>query len=143
MSANERSGWRDVQLSIRHRKYGCDVPATDIDHLLIEYDCAQPTALIEHKHLLAGAVNLSHANYRATTELADRANLPFFVVRYNPERWTYRIQPANGIAQGVVFDPATCTEREYVEFLYRIRGREAPPELLAQLNDIRPAGGTL
>ena len=44
----ERSGWRDEMLSQRHRDWGFNCPAIDIDFLLIEYNSAKVKALVEY-----------------------------------------------------------------------------------------------
>lgn len=36
--AEERNGWRDERISKRHRQWGRDCPAVDIDFLMLEYD---------------------------------------------------------------------------------------------------------
>ncbi len=76
----ERTGWRDAWLSGRHRLWGWDCPWQDIDWL--EYDNGHPVALFEYKHSSAPPLNPSHLGVQAMIELADRARLPFFGVRY-------------------------------------------------------------
>ena len=75
--AQERSGWRDEGISLRHRKWGWDCPAVDIDFLLIEYDHGKAIALVEYKNEHAprqrGATSASH---RAIADLASKAGLP-------------------------------------------------------------------
>ena len=50
MSSKERTGWRDQALSERHRAWGWDCPALDMDFVMIEYDNGKATALVEYKH---------------------------------------------------------------------------------------------
>ena len=45
----ENTFWRDGALSLRHKKWGYDLPALDMDFLMIEYDHGIPVALIEYK----------------------------------------------------------------------------------------------
>jgi hypothetical protein len=42
----ERSGWRDLELSGRHRRWGWDCPAVDLDFLFLEYDKGKAVALV-------------------------------------------------------------------------------------------------
>jgi hypothetical protein len=50
MSASERTGWRDESVSRRHRKWGFDCPATDLDFMLLEYNHGAPVAVVDYKH---------------------------------------------------------------------------------------------
>ena len=80
MSANERHGKRDNTISEKHRRWGYNVPAVDIDFLLIEYDQAKAQALIEYRH--ANGTIRQDTSIKAITDLANRAGLPFFIVQY-------------------------------------------------------------
>ena len=53
----ERTGWRDEALSKRHRDWGWDCPAIDIDFLMIEYDKGKSVALVEY----GGKTNATNA----------------------------------------------------------------------------------
>ena len=61
----ERSGWRDEWISKRHRLWGFDCPAVDIDFLMLEYDRSVPCALIEYKEQHARPVNLKHPDRKS------------------------------------------------------------------------------
>ncbi|NPV85903.1 MAG: hypothetical protein HPY45_07840 [Anaerolineae bacterium] len=125
----ERSYWRDVELSIRHRMYGYDTPCTDIDHLLIEYSDCKPVAIIEHKSEHAKPVMPGNPSILAIERLADAAKLPFFVVRYSGDfRWWW-VMSVNAIAKRILPKREKMTEIEYVEFLYRLRGKPMPKEV--------------
>ena len=150
----ERTGWRDQQISARHRLYGSNVPAVDIDFLLIEYDRSQPKALIEYKHMnsyLGDDVDLNHPNYRAIANLANGfsqvnlvgqlqpAPLPFYIVRYDFDPWWYRILPGNEAArqQSQLDGWVNVTEVEYVSWLHRLRGRNVI-EPMFQFDNVKP-----
>lgn len=45
MSSHERTGWRDMAISQRHRLYGYDCPMFDIDFMCVEYDKSMPVCL--------------------------------------------------------------------------------------------------
>jgi hypothetical protein len=45
----ESTGWRDSWISDKHRSWGYDLPASDIDFMLLEYDNMKPITLVEHK----------------------------------------------------------------------------------------------
>lgn len=73
MKAGERTGWRDQEISRRHRRWGFHCMATDVDFLLVEHHVGMPIALVEYKHWRARPVNLDHPSYLALVALADRA----------------------------------------------------------------------
>lgn len=130
MSSTERTGWRDEDLSLRHRKWGQDVPAIDLDFLLVEYDNATPVALIDYKHTRHKPIDLTHASYRALAKLGDATGLPVFYVVYADGFQAWSITAINYRAKEIVRHSRIChSEIEYVEFLYRLRKREMPEEI--------------
>ena len=133
----ERSGWRDMALSLRHREWGYDAPMVDVDWLVIEYDFREPVALVSYKR--EDAPGESEANRTAFRVLAWMAHLPAFEVRYSPNLASFRPLALNGSARRLLPEPVAMSERQYVAFLYRLRGRRAPDEVLARLTDTAPA----
>ena len=94
----ERTGWRDAALSLRHGSWGFNCPAVDLDFVMMEYNHGKPCALVEYKHKSAKAVDPKHATYRALIDLADKYSdgpLPCFVAVYDPEDWSFTVQPLN------------------------------------------------
>lgn len=118
----ERTGWRDAAISARHRQWGVSCSATDLDFVLVEHCYGVPAALVEYKAL--GVVEYFNGpNYWAQAWLADRSEIPFVVAVYDPATWGVRVYPMNQLAQAD-FNPAEeLTEREWVAWLYRTRGR--------------------
>ena len=132
----ERTGWRDEGISARHRLWGWDCPAVDIDFLLLEYDKGKPVAIIEYKNDRATEQDAQHPSYRALRSLANSASVPFLEVRYTDDYSWYRILPRNLLARKhKSYMDNAITEVEYVTFLYRLRNREAPPNVLMDLYD--------
>lgn len=138
MSANERHGKRDNIISEKHRRWGSNVPAVDIDFLLIEYDRAKAQAVIEYRH--ANGNIREDASIKAITDLANRAGVPFFIVRYryatdDGTLWKeatvdtpafFQIFACNERAEQLWFTEdiySWLTEDEYVVWLHKIRGR--------------------
>lgn len=140
MTAHERHGRRDDILSAKHRRWGYNLPATDIDFVLCEYDRQIPKALIEHRHI-NGSTRFD-SNMTALHHLANMASLPFFIVQYRYEDddgtiWNdqqrtidtpayFRIITGNELADQLWFTQDVDTfmnEDEYKAFLYEIRGR--------------------
>jgi len=117
----ERTEWRDQELSARHRQWGFNCPAVDVDFLMIEYNHAKPVALIDYKHFKAIALRRHERSMVAITELANRASLPFLVAYYWPDIWAFRVYTMNDRAQKYFTDAELLSERDYVERLYALR----------------------
>jgi hypothetical protein len=73
---------RDAHLSARHRTWGYDLPAVDIDFLLVEYFRREPYAIIDYRHR-NGRIALDSANAIALRRLGERACLPAWIVVYD------------------------------------------------------------
>lgn len=131
----ERTYWRDGHLSQRHRMWGLAVPAVDVDFLLIEYDRGRPSAIIEYKGEHAPAQFPSHPSYLALSNLGDRADLPVFAVRYAQNFSWWKITPLNKVAKLLVPERVEMSEREFVTWLYNIRGLKPPAEIFGWLDD--------
>ena len=130
----ERSGWRDMELSARHRKWGWDCPAVDLDFLFLEYDKGQPVAIVEYKHERAAPQFASHPTYQAMINLGTRAGVPVFAARYKHDFTEWVIVPLNEIAKGKIAEREIMTEREWVTFLYELRGYTPPDQLFDGAN---------
>lgn len=136
----ERSGWRDEEISNRHRLWGFNCPCVDLDFLVAEYNVGLPVALIEYKHFKAGVPNLKHPTYRALSALCDGYNnkpLPFFVARYWPEFWAFKVTPVNAASQYLV-KREILSEADYVKGLYILRRLVIEEQVLKKLNTIIP-----
>jgi hypothetical protein len=130
----ERSGWRDLSLSNRHRKWGWDCPAVDLDFLFLEYDKGDPVAIIEYKHEMASPQYASHPTYQAMIRLGTRANVPVFAARYKDDFSDFSVVPLNALAQKKLPERKNMTEREWVTFLYHLRGYTPPEQLFDGAN---------
>lgn len=129
----EITGWRDEEISRRHRLYGMNVPAVDVDFLLVEYDRGQAVALIDYKRRADKEWIKELGNLGALARLYDSsgAQLPFFVVQYRVSDWRFRIHALNEAAIEALQkhgyrDDGVVTEYDYVRFLYALRGRDMP-----------------
>lgn|SRR3990167_3462166 len=125
----ERSNWRDLSLSRRHRRWGWDCPAVDLDFLFLEYDKGKAVALVEYKHENAAPQYRTHPTYQAMIDLADRAGIPCIGCRYAWDFSWFRAVALNVNAKKWIKEPLNMTEREWVTLLYKMRGYE-PPESL-------------
>lgn len=142
----ERTGWRDEGISKRHRRWGFNCPAVDLDFLMVEYNLGLPVGLVEYKHHQARTPDVRHATYRALTSLADgyakdgKADpLPFLVAFYWPDVWAFRVTPVNEAARRAFSPSEVLSEYEYVRRLYRLRRLTLSKELSGVLNREVPA----
>jgi len=138
MTAYERTGWRDQKISERHRLWGYNCPAVDLDFLMVEYNVGRPVGLIEYKHEGASMPYLKHPTYRALISLADSANLPFIIAFYNNEEWWFQVYPINELAKAHFSTGEYLSEREFVVTLYRMRARVVRAAVFDQLNTSKP-----
>lgn len=145
----ERSGWRDQEISERHRHWGFDCPAVDLDFLVVEYNRGLPVALIEYKHHGGMAPSVKHPTYRALGALADgyhRADggvfvhdpLPFLWAYYWPDIWAVRAFPVNETARAHFGYGESLSEQAFVQRLYRMRRLALNRSLAGSLNTALP-----
>jgi len=140
MASIERTNWRDERLSRRHREWGDINRMTDIDFLVIEYlDDGYPVAIIEYKNENCKPIPTNNYNLKALIRLGDRANLPFFVVRYDSLLTWFIVMPANNKAKSIFNQRKKLTEIEYVEFIHNIRGINCDSKLIKWLTDNIPS----
>lgn len=126
----ERTGWRDLELSQRHRRWGWDCPAVDIDFLFLEYDKGKAVAIVEYKNEKAPPQYATHPTYQAIIDLGTRAGVPVFACRYSSDFTTWKVTYLNDVASKYMDNRTiNMTEKEWVVFLYKIRGYQ-PPESL-------------
>lgn len=126
---NEKLGYRDLDLNDRHRLWGWNCPAVDIDLLFIEYNAGIPVALVEYKHENCKAIQSSHPSYKAMIYLADCAKIPMIACQYSADFSTWRPIPLNDHARQYLPEKKPLTERQWVELLYTIRGFKAPDSI--------------
>lgn len=143
MSYNrERLGKRNLHYNIRHRDYG-DLSAMDVDFM--EYKDGKPVGLFETKFGLIRNIDLNAESFDALCELAaDR--YPVFCTVYYPmckdhqllgvEREgvplahiQFVIIPVNEKARRLIPSRKRMSEKEYVQFLYDLRGEAVPTEI--------------
>jgi len=131
--APERTGWRDMNLSERHRLWGWDCPAVDLDFLFLEYDKGRAVAIVEYKHERARPQMPLHPTYQAMTDLADRASIPFFGCRYKEDFSQFMVIPLNANAKSLLSEKTPMSEAGWVSFLYQVRGRKVPERVIESL----------
>lgn len=135
----ERTGFRDEWISERHRQWGFNCPAKDIDFLLAEYDRGEPRALIEYKHKNASAASINSNEHSPIRWMADKCGIPFAVVVYDDEAVLFRCIPKNTHAIGIFKSSVWLSETDYVAKLYELRGRDLFTDADFDWRRLRPA----
>lgn len=132
-------------LSDRHRKWGDDCPAVDLDYLLAEYNHGVTVGIVDYKHHTADLSRTNERTYQALSDLYDRDGNqhPFFVARYWPDMWAFRVKGFNDRARAHLCgdDWMPFSEQQYVRMLYRLRKDALDRRdlaYIAQLNNIPP-----
>lgn len=141
----ERTGWRDQEISARHRLWGFNCPAADLDFLLVEYNVGKPVGLVEYKHYQAQMPDMKHATYRALADLADgyrNVGLPFWIAFYWPECWAFRVMPVNASAKEHFRHMEDLSEFDYVVRMYQLRRMAFAHALAGQLSKMMPPMGS-
>jgi hypothetical protein len=145
--SQERTGWRDLELNDRHRQWGFNCPAFDLDFIMVEYDNREPIAFVEYKaKKLPDGYLLKDANIEVLWKLARLASRPAFIVEYYKQdgvrRWAVTgidKLAANKMSYFTktmqIKHRVECTELEYVSFLYWLRGREMPPQVASYIQE--------
>lgn len=126
----ERNGWRDEELSRRHRRWGWDCPAVDLDFLLLEYDHGKASAIVEYKNENAPPQYASHPTYQAMIDLGDRAGIPVIACRYSSDFSVWKVIPLNDAAKQYVSGRVELDEAGWVKLLYRVRGYDVPQSVI-------------
>lgn len=126
MSKMERTGWRCEHISQRHRVWGYNCPAVDLDFVVVEYNHGLPVALIEYKDRRAQKPDTTHPTYKALASLANCYSpgaIPFFIAVYCPDEWWFTVHPINVAAKNYykTGHSATMTEQQFVRSLYLMR----------------------
>ena len=143
MTSNEQHYKRDAWLSSRHRTWGYNVPAMDVDFLMVEYDKCVPKGIIDYKHEHA-ILDLTNVGAKTLCNLGNMASIPAFIVQYghsNQDGWWgevpedskpyFVIWPLNEHANRFMLSnnlksSEQINEISFVEFLYQLRGRKIP-----------------
>jgi len=132
--SQERTGWRDENLSRRHRCWGWDCPAVDLDFLLLEYDKGKASALVEYKHEQAAEQYVGHPTYQAMIDLGNRAGIPVIACRYSDDFSKWKVVPLNSAAKKYIPKRIELSEMEWIKLLYLIRGYQVPQDVLDGLS---------
>lgn len=129
--------FNDDAISMRHRNFfGRNLPCVNIDFLGIHYDRTEITDFVEFKDCHIKEINLNQANYVAIQKAADKLGVPFFVIVYDPENWSYFMLQYNKNPEikRYVQQPGRITEKDLILSLYRMRGYAVPREILTELS---------
>lgn len=128
------SGWRDKTLADRHQLLGFDSPAAGMELPMVEYDRGEPVAIMNYlpRNLPLPNGPQAVATYEAFGRLHRDTGeqLPFFTVQYDVRNWAFRLfghnEPAQDFLRGAGTPWVRMTEWQFVNALYRLRGRYMP-----------------
>lgn len=145
MTAYERTGWRDKEISNRHRDWGFNCPSVDLDFVMVEYNFGAPVAIVEYKHHLSSVpAPMTHPTMKALGSLytSTGEQIPLVIAYYWPEAWAFRVKPYNASAERIFgcSDWIDLTEREWVTVLYALRSQYLSDNVLGRLENSRPPG---
>ena len=131
MVKEERTGWRDKEISWRHRFWGDKLCLMDLDGIFtgLETDGTEPIAIIEYKHERAPKQSVSEYEYKVLIRLGDLSKLPVFAVRYANNWSWWHVIPLNNRSKQILPSRQRMNEYEYVKFLYQLRKIEMPPKI--------------
>lgn len=123
-------------MSERHRLWGWDCPAVDLDFLFLEYDRGKAVAIVEYKHERAKPQTSAHPTYQAMINLANRANIPIFACRYTGDFSLFKVVALNDTGRQHLPERIEIDEARWVSFLYRVRGRKISQETIQKLLEV-------
>lgn len=140
----ERTGWRCQAISKRHRKWGYNCPAVDLDFVVAEYNHGKPVALVEYKDRRFSAANTAQQTYAALAALADgyvSGPIPFLIAIYDPDEWWFRVKPMNEMARLYYKHclDEVLSEQRFVRSLYLMRKRVLDENDEAAINALNTA----
>lgn len=142
MTSYERTGWRDQEISNRHRQWGFNCPSVDLDFVMVEYNFGAPVAIVDYKHHLSAIpVSESHPTMKALGSLygIDGNQLPLLVAYYWPETWAFKVLAYNQRARELVgSDAIELSERGWVTILYALRQQYLSKAVYSRLLDELP-----
>ena len=142
----ERSNFRCEEISKRHRKWGYNCPAVDLDFVVAEYNHGKPVALVEYKERRWDPANTSNATYNALKALADGycdGSIPFLIAVYDTDEWWFVVYPMNDAAEAHYRHciGVPISEQRFVKSLYLLRKSVLTAEderAIAKLNTAEP-----
>lgn len=128
MNARPRmTDFGDGVISDWHRSLGDQMPAVDLDKVLVEYTRGRPKAIVEYKHANAKTIDWTSPSFNALRELcAPRTyELPLMIVRFNDFCTEFVVQPLNVAGATLITgNPRRkMNEEQFKVFLEMVRNR--------------------
>ena len=121
----ERTDWCDREISKRHRLWGDDLYAVDVDFCMVEYYSRRGVLLVDYKHFVKKESLYIHtASHDTLAWLADGRDLPFCIVLYNFDARprTFEVIPVNDEAKKYFGRRQILNEEQWVHHLHYLRG---------------------
>ena len=130
---HEDGQMQSIPIICPYRQLDCDCQMLAADFRMIKDDSGRVIALVGFKREHAEPFSTSHPSIRAFRDLAVRADIPAFVCRYADDMSWWYPTPLNEQAKAFLPEARHLSERDWVELLYRLRGRKLPSEWSEQL----------
>jgi hypothetical protein len=124
----ERSGWRDEEFEQWHARNLFRLPAGVGTLFFLEYDKSLPVALVDYVPKVYSKSNLNNLKYKAIINMCDKAGIFFFNAEFSEDLTTWTIGPCNDKAKVCLSSKTEMKEKEWVDLLYKIRGRNMSEE---------------
>lgn len=129
--------YSDSIISDRHREaFGYHMFINNFDWLGFHYELDKVTDICEFKHCSTKKIDLNSFNYKALINMADKLEVPCFIIFYNEEDWSYYLIQINKSEKVWKYakKPMKITEKNLISALYKIKGREISKETLDKLS---------
>jgi hypothetical protein len=133
-----KKGGTTMDVKTWHKQMGdYDLPAVELQHLLIEYTHGRAVALIEYRQAGSAYLNLNHPTCRAIATLALNSDIPFFTVLHPADYRWLDIVPCNTVAKEWYQTEVQMDPQQYRKFLWELRERprRTQQKVLDQLTD--------
>jgi hypothetical protein len=131
----ERSHWRDEEISERHKLWGFNCPAIDLDFVMTEFDTYMPIAFFEYKKEPCSSIIINKCpEFKVLINLGNMCHLPSYFCKYRKteDSFEFSIMALNRIAIDMTPKDKTgvwLLEKQFVDFLYWLRKRDTPSGL--------------
>lgn len=112
----------DIAIRNRHIEWGWECPCTDIDFIVIEYDYGEAVAIIEYKRWRGPSIDAKRDyNLRAQIDLAIKARIPMYAVKYTKTFLWFKVIPLNCYSREYLPKDTVMTEKDYIKFIIHLR----------------------
>jgi hypothetical protein len=135
---------QDIDVLISDQQWESFLTMRNMEYSKINNVCVN-YAILEMKHFRVKNEKMLEILESSTPslELANKAELPFFLVKYFPPNenkgnWEFSVYPVNKIAKSLLKTQKHMSDRDYINFLYKtLRKQEVPSHILNKSSTIK------